>query len=679
AEIVNLLAPIASALDFAHQRNVIHGALRPAAILLGKQGETSPGEPKLTDFGLNHMQNPLALPLDDVQYVSPEIAQGLASTQRSDLYSLGVILYEICTGTVPFHGDTSSDILMQHIHGTPPSPVLINPYIPPGLTAVIMRSLAREQAARYPSAIALVAAVAKAANVNMPESISRALPSVSSINPPSFSGISGPLDTMNSPTYLSQQSQQLPPKALPVPPVVASRDTPALPRNPVISPSTPVLPLMQTGERYAPTAQIAQPSQSVSATTPVLAPAPLKQRRRPTWLYIALAAAVLLVVVGGSALGLYLYNSRTVPPSSPPIVGHAFFMSSGLLGGISSNQGITDELEISLQNIPNPQPGKSYYAWLLNDTQTSLPAVPLGPLLVTHGQVTKLYVDQLHNNLLTNYSRFLITEEGTSPPPVTPSLDNTAWVYSAAFPTTPNPADTVNHFSVLDHLRHLLSQDPKLKTAGLGGGLDIWLFRNVTKVVEQAGSARDAQGQCTPAPNNASCGDIHRAVVRVLDYLDGSTYVNTEVPSNTPLLINQTIARVALLEFDPVHQQPPGYLDHIGTHLRELANAPGVTTGQHNLAIQIGQAINNVQGWLQAVRADAVKLVQMNNSQLSQPAALTLLNDLLTQAKYALVGFLDPNTNTVRDGVAQIHDDIQGLATFNVTPCTTTNGKNSCA
>ena len=95
--------------------------------------------------------------------------------------------------------------------------------------------------------------------------------------------------------------------------------------------------------------------------------------------------------------------------------------------------------------------------------------------------------------------------------------------------------------------------------------------------------------------NIGECDFVHRALVRVLDYLDGSTYVQADVPPNTPVLIDVTIARVALLEFDPVHQQPPGYLDHIGTHLRELASSPGVTAAQRTLAIRIGQAINNVQ------------------------------------------------------------------------------------
>ncbi len=708
-EVVRLMTPIAAALDYAHARNVIHGALRPAAILLDKQSETTSaaGEPKLTDFGLNSMQNPLALPQDDVSYISPEIAQGLAGTDRSDLYSLGVILYEMCTGALPFNGDTASDILMQHIHGTPMSPALINPHISPALSAAIMRSLARDPGARYPSAMALITTVAKALNTRMPEGISQSLPggdessTYRMLNPPSLSGVgsdptwgASDTDMMNSPTYISQPSQQPLSKAQSVPPVVASSNTPMLSPPPVISSATPVLPMTPTG-RYVPAAQISQPSPAVSgsATLPAtvpdlsapsqkpgqtgLSPTPPVQRRRPGWLTIVLVAAVLLLVLAGSGIYLLL---RGTSPAAPTITGHAFFASSGLLAGQGSNQGISDELVINLKNLPDPQPGKSYYAWLLNENQVGLPPVAIGALSFNHGQVTMTYIDPQHSNLLANYGHLLVTEEDTNPPPVTPSLDTTTWRYSATFPTTPNPADTTNHFSVFDHLRHLLAQDPKLMKVGLGGGLDVWLFKNVTKIVEQAGSARDSQSQCTSA-NTAACDFLRRAIIRVLDYLDGSTYVQTEgdVPANTPLLINPTIAKVALLEFDPLNQQPPGYLDHIGTHLRELSTSPGVTQAQKTLAIRIGQSINNVQGWLVTVRMDAMKLMQMNDNQLSQPAALTILNDMLTQAKYALTGQFDPNTSTVKEGVAQIHDNIQGLATFDVSPCTITNGKNSCA
>ena len=139
-----------------------------------------------------------------------------------------------------------------------------------------------------------------------------------------------------------------------------------------------------------------------------------------------------------------------------------------MLSSKNSNQGITDELQINLQNLPDPQSGKRYYAWLLNDQQIDLPAVALGPLPLNHRQVTMTYSDPQHNNLLASYSRFLITEEDANPPPTNPSLDTNTWRYDAVFSTTPNPADTVNHFSLLDHLRHLLSQDPETEACWVG-------------------------------------------------------------------------------------------------------------------------------------------------------------------------------------------------------------------
>src|SRR5207245_10427218 len=121
------------------------------------------------------------------------------------------------------------------------------------------------------------------------------------------------------------------------------------------------------------------------------------------------------------------------------------------------------------------------------------------------------YSELLNRKLLTNYEYFLITEEDANHLPTNPSLDTNTWRYDAKFSSKPNPADTVNHFSLFDRLKHLLSQDPKLKLIGLGGGLDIWLFRNTTKVLEAAGSARDAHQGCTPAPTNGACSFIHRS------------------------------------------------------------------------------------------------------------------------------------------------------------------------
>lgn len=422
----------------------------------------------------------------------------------------------------------------------------------------------------------------------------------------------------------------------------------------------------------------AVPSSVSIRTIPPSAPSLPVKRPGRGWLYIVLVVA-LLVVLLISAFGAYFYYGNRNPFSpSTQIVGHAFFVSSGLLSQ-NSNQGITDVLQINLENVPNPQPGKSYYAWLLNDHQTNVAAIALGSLTVDHGQATKTFSNPSHDNLLANYGRFLVTEEDANQPPTNPSPDTSTWRYYAFFSVVPNPNDTQNHFSLLDHLRHLLSEDPKLMKVGLTGGLDIWLFRNTTKILETAGSARDVQKRCTPDPNDVNCAFVHRAMVRILDYLDGSTYAQIDVPPGTGVLIDPTIARVALLTFDPVNQQPPGYLEHIGNHLREITESPGVTPLQRALAIRVNTAINNMQGWLGTVHTDAVKLVHMNNAQLAQADALSTLNDMLTQANFAFVGQFDPNTRTVKEGVVQIHYSIQGLATFEVMPCAVTDGKNSCA
>ena len=389
-EIVGLLIPIAAALDYAHQQGVLHGTLNPNAILLDERRgmSSSPGQPMLINFGMHQWQDLRLQSLNEVSYVAPEVAQGYVGTSRSDLYSLGIIIYELCTGALPFQGETSSDILMQHIHSAPLSPVLINPQIRPALTGVIMRSLSRDPAARFSSATALVTAVAKAMNISLPESMSQSNPGLMNVvNPPSFNDISDP----NSPTYLSYPLSS---QSAPFTPMVASSGNPSSPSSPGIPSMTPVLyPVTQTGPFPKMQQNVTSVPSQVSGSYPVISPSgpmpvvppaspPLRQAQRsPVSLFtfatstrkrrmsiLAVLAVLLVVVLLCTGLLLYL---TTIATSAPPqtIVGHAFFISSGLIS-TGSNQGITDELRISLQNIDSPQPSKRYYGWLLSSSST---------------------------------------------------------------------------------------------------------------------------------------------------------------------------------------------------------------------------------------------------------------------------------------------------------------------
>jgi hypothetical protein len=393
---------------------------------------------------------------------------------------------------------------------------------------------------------------------------------------------------------------------------------------------------------------------------------------------IALTILALLLLLSAS-VGAWFFFLRPAPKApQQSFTAHAFFVSSGLMD-LTSSSGITDQLQIRLANISAPLPGKSYYVWLLPDTDTESNVLPLllGTLATQDGQATLDYSgDAFHTNLLSKYSRFLITMEDANSQPVNPSLDATTWVYSAIFSHTANPQDTTNHFSLVDHLRHLLSQDPKLAKVNLVGGLDTWLYRNTLKILEWTGSTRDL------ALANDDTSLMRRQLVRILDYLDSSQFVETEnLPpdlASTPVLTDPTIARVGLLQISP-QQQPPGYLKHIGSHLRDITESPGSTPEQKQLASETSNDINNVQIWLTAVHADAVQLLHMPADQLVQPQTLPIFNDMFAQANKAFIGQVDPHTGQVKEGVAQIHYKIQRLATFDISACTTSKAGNTCA
>jgi len=660
AEIVRLLIPISLAIDYAHQQGVIHGDLKPGNILLDKSNTSvNPmGQPILSDFGMDQiLKAPYGSQPGSLFYISPEEAQGYPGNERSDLYSLGVILYELFTGVLPFQGDNPADTLKQQMYATPTSPALINPALLPGLTAIILRSLSKDAAARFPNASAMVVALARAINMPVPEQVTMA-------------ATKG--DAMNMQTFLSPLPSSRTPGMTPS--LVSSPGLPAI--SPIAS-ASPVPPTLAPGVIQTPGYSLPGATQPV-ADLPTIpfssppAPAPARQRRRG--LYIALAASLIVVLLAAGLAAFYTLSQRGSSTAQKPVVGHAYFVSSGLLS-LNSSQGITDELQIHLQGIPDPQPGKSYYAWLLTDKSTPYVPTLLGTLQVNRGTVDFAFPGTpQHLDLLATDSRFLITEEDASQTPTNPSLDPSTWRYYAEFSAVPNPADTTNHFSLLSHLRHLLAQDPKLQAAGLTGGLDIWLFRNTEKILEWSGSARDVwQHQDLPG-----AAFIHRQVVRILDYLDGLSYVQREVPPGTPILVDPVIVRVPLLETVP-NQAPPGYVFHIGRHLEEITKSPNVTQDQIALAIEINQAMNNVQFWLQQVHKDALQLINLSDAQLLQPSTRSILDDMATQANFAFTGQIDPSTGQVKPGVVQVHYNIQRLATFDITPCTMNGGASTCS
>ncbi len=178
-DIVYLFGAISLALDYAHKKGMVHRDIKPVNIMMDKRATTSKpmGEPILTDFGIARLQGVGATSFTHAGigtplYISPEQASGYTVDERSDLYSLGIILYEILTGITPFRGDNVLAIMMQQVHETPNPPNLINPNISSDLSAVVLRSIAKDPDARFPSASAMTVALAQALKVPVPSSLS---------------------------------------------------------------------------------------------------------------------------------------------------------------------------------------------------------------------------------------------------------------------------------------------------------------------------------------------------------------------------------------------------------------------------------------------------------------------------------------------------------------------------
>ncbi|MDI9590253.1 MAG: protein kinase, partial [Acidobacteriota bacterium] len=158
-ETVHIGAAIASALDYAHQRGMVHRDIKPANILF-----IDSKEPVLTDFGIAHMVTLSGLTASGAMvgtpaYMAPEIGKGKPGTALSDIYSLCVLLYQCVTGTLPFTADSPMGMVLAHVNSAPLPPQQINPSIPEGLSAVILRGLAKEPEARFATAGELAAAL----------------------------------------------------------------------------------------------------------------------------------------------------------------------------------------------------------------------------------------------------------------------------------------------------------------------------------------------------------------------------------------------------------------------------------------------------------------------------------------------------------------------------------------
>jgi serine/threonine-protein kinase len=151
-EAAEIAAEIAAALAFAHRSGVVHRDVKPGNVLITRNGNV-----KVTDFGIARAGTSDALTqtgsvMGTATYFSPEQAQGQMVDGRSDVYSLGVVLYEMVTGVAPFTGDSPVSVAYKHVREDPPAPSRRNPEVPPELEQIILTAMAKDPNLRYQTA-----------------------------------------------------------------------------------------------------------------------------------------------------------------------------------------------------------------------------------------------------------------------------------------------------------------------------------------------------------------------------------------------------------------------------------------------------------------------------------------------------------------------------------------------
>ena len=159
---VNIAMQIASALELAHKNGIVHRDIKPHNIII-----TEDGIAKVTDFGIakavsNSTITAFGTTIGSVHYFSPEQAKGGFTDAKSDLYSLGVVMYEMLTGKVPFDADTPVSVALKHMQEEPKEPIELNSEIPTAVNQIVIKAMQKEPSARYQNATEMLHDLSKA-------------------------------------------------------------------------------------------------------------------------------------------------------------------------------------------------------------------------------------------------------------------------------------------------------------------------------------------------------------------------------------------------------------------------------------------------------------------------------------------------------------------------------------
>jgi Tol biopolymer transport system component len=322
---LDLVRQAADALDYAHRQGMIHRDIKPDNLLLRRDNTTGALTVKITDFGLARMTSGSTITITGQvmgtpAYMSPEQCQGLPLDGRSDLYSLGVVLFEVVTGAVPFSSRSVSDAVYKHVYVPPPDPRTLRPDLPQPLADVILRCLAKDPAQRFATGRELAQAL----------------------------------------TALVQPQPQ-----------------------PVLAPPTHIASPDAT-TRAAPQQAAALPPRQVTVPPPASGPPPARVQPapaggRPSWFVPLVAVALALLLVGAGAAFLFGGGDEPPAPTSTPEQPALVATETPALDALASP---TDDGAPTATAEPAPEPTATPPEEESTATPAAEPATPTMPVIV---------------------------------------------------------------------------------------------------------------------------------------------------------------------------------------------------------------------------------------------------------------------------------------------------------
>ncbi len=622
---LRLTVRVLAALEYAHQRGIIHRDIKPANILM-----PSPTWPLLADFGIAKLLNDSGgrrLTMSGIfigtpAYVAPEQAFGSLVDARTDLYSLGVVLYEMLTGRVPFDADTPMSMLGKHAYEPPPPPRSLNPDLPPAVEPVLLRALAKDPADRYQSASLMAEALERAAlQIEQARSRDRhstlyqaavqafeeghwdlaveRLRELVTVDPDYEDAAdllaAAQAAQVRTKTEARQQLDEVQRrrKSLSSPVVVppAPGPSPPAPGTPPPAPEEQAAPpAASVPHEVAPAAArktslpTAQPQhgEATPAAYPVLATRTVGPRNR---MWLAAIGLAVLVLGGGLLFGLNRLLAGTGTPSgtgtpTPPDAAMEIGSDQSAVATLrfSDRAKMLDEVTLVIDKLPAPAAGTTYAAWLLGQggEQRQLLAT-LSLDAAGRGEV--VYHDPDGQNLLQRFNRMEITTEPVPDPNPAPSGNV---VYAGRIPPL-----------ALMHLQHLLlGFDDTPDHVGLTVGLlqQATVLNTTAKelmTAQQVGDLatlrRDAEGlvNLIAGPGGEGGGD-----------LDGDGTI-TNPGDGFGLLLNGKNA---------------GYIEGTLDHAKFAAEQPDATAHIKLHAAHVEVAAENLSGWAVELRDRAAQL-----------------------------------------------------------------------